>query len=122
MAIPRDKLRRYRATLQRREAEEDLEQTRRRRRAWETARQAAEVLRQSYGVTRVWLFGSLATEARLSTHSDVDLAVCAMAPETYYRAVAQLQACSPEFDVDLVLLDQCPPGLHEAILREGIEL
>lgn len=48
----------------------------------------AVMLRETFGATRVILFGSLATE-RFSARSDIDLAVEGLAPADYFPALAE---------------------------------
>jgi predicted nucleotidyltransferase len=57
-----DSLADYRATMKKREARARREQEERRERARTTARHVARYLRDTYGVSRVVLFGSMAQE------------------------------------------------------------
>jgi tRNA nucleotidyltransferase (CCA-adding enzyme) len=54
---------------------ETQEMLARRDRALRVAREAARILKESFGATRVLLFGSLAKESWFHIRSDVDLAV-----------------------------------------------
>ena len=78
---------------------------------------AAALLRDEYGVTRVVLFGSLATGSYSET-SDVDLAVEELPSTSYFHALADLMAhfAAP---VDLVRLEEAPKSLRERIAAEG---
>jgi predicted nucleotidyltransferase len=78
---------------------------------------AIDLLRTRYGATDVLLFGSLATGSA-TEQSDVDLAVRGIAPDHYFRALADLMAlfCAP---VDLVRLEEAPQSLLERIAAEG---
>lgn len=74
--------------------------------------EVVRVLRDEFGVRRVLLFGSL-LDGRLHAGSDVDLAVEGLHPGAYWQAldrVASLLGCS----VDLIRLEEVPPGLREA--------
>ncbi|GAB4468492.1 MAG: nucleotidyltransferase domain-containing protein [Anaerolineales bacterium] len=95
------------------------EQVERRRRAWQAARQAAQVLREQFGVERVRVFGSLLDEARFDRFSDIDLAVWGLSGKRYFAAVGRLQGLSAEFSVDLAAFEQASPSLQEVILQEG---
>ncbi len=81
---------------------------------------AATLLRERYGATRVWLFGSLAgTHVRES--SDVDLAVEGMAGSCYFAALTDLMTLFGA-PVDLVRLEEASPSLVERVLAEGSPL
>ena len=84
------------------------------------AREAARVLRDDFGATRTWLFGSLAW-GDPHQDSDVDLLVeglpAARATEAERRVAALVDAA-----FDLVLLEEAAPGLVERVLAEGVPL
>jgi predicted nucleotidyltransferase len=109
----------YRETARRREQDERRERTRRRGRAWEVARQAAELLRSSFGASQVIAFGSLVHGHWFSTTSDVDLAAWGLKDEDYFLALARLQDLAKEFKVDLVRGEACGTEFKDTILREG---
>lgn len=109
----------YCATAQRRHEAAQRKQVERRHRAWEIARKAAEMLRVTFGATRVMVFGSLAHNDQFSLTSDIDLAVWDIDGEDYFVAVARLADVSPEFEIDLVSMGACQPSLREVILKEG---
>jgi len=91
-------------------------------RAWEVARLAARLLRESLGATRVVAFGSLAHRSWFTPWSDIDLAASGIPPDRYYRAVAMVSGLSADFEVDLVALERSRPALRHVIEREGVEL
>lgn len=91
-------------------------------RAWEVAREAAQVLRDRFGAHRIVVFGSLAHELWFTRWSDVDLAAWGIPADQFYRAVAVVTGLSSVFKVDLVDPESCRPSLRQAIEREGIEL
>lgn len=95
---------------------------RRRRQAWRVARQAAQLLRERYGASKVVLFGSLAHDAWFTSWSDIDLVAWGIPPECFYSAVATVTGLSATFKIDLVDGDACRPSLRTTIEREGIEL
>jgi predicted nucleotidyltransferase len=78
------------------------------------------LLRRKHGVTRVLLFGSLATGSA-TTESDIDLAVEGLATERYFDALADLMeiVAGP---ADLVRLEEASSSLRQRILEEGVEL
>jgi len=109
----------YQATARRRWEQEQQELTQRRERAWEVARRAATLLSEQYGATRVLVFGSLVHGYWFSKTSDIDLAAWGLPADDYFVAVAKLQDLSPEFEIDLIAMPHCKPGLRELIEREG---
>ncbi|MBN1359622.1 MAG: nucleotidyltransferase domain-containing protein [Sedimentisphaerales bacterium] len=86
------------------------------------ARQAAQRLREEFGVRRVVLFGSALRRPSFTPWSDVDLAAWGLPPERFYAAVAAVTSLSTEIAVDLVDPDRCPAALRTVIEREGVEL
>lgn len=95
---------------------------RRRRQAWRVARQAAQLLRERYGASKVALFGSLAHDAWFTPWSDIDLAAWGIPPERFYSAVAAVTGLSATFKIDLIDPDTCRSSLRMTIEREGVEL
>ena len=91
-------------------------------RAWRVAQEAARVLRQQFGATRVVAFGSLARRDWFTPWSDIDLAAWGIPPEAFYRAVAVVTGISPEFKLDLVAPEDCQPSLRHVIEQEGVPL
>lgn len=90
-------------------------------RALAVARRAADILHQDFGVSRVWLFGSLA-RGTFDAASDIDLAVDGIEERVFLRALGRLLSLDPEFEVDLVDLRDARPGLRTAVERDGILL
>lgn len=112
----------YCKTAERRHLQRQQELERRRARAWEAARKAAQLLKEEFGATRVVLFGSLANPERFTLWSDVDLAAWGLQPEEVFRAVAAVLAIEPEIEIDLVDMSKCSSALRVSIEREGIEI
>ncbi|MFM7449784.1 MAG: nucleotidyltransferase family protein [Leptolyngbyaceae cyanobacterium] len=113
------KLAAYQETLRQRQNAKLEQLVCRRRQAGQLADQAAKLLKQQFGAQQVMLFGSLAHGHWFSATSDIDLAVWGLDCLTYLTAVAQLQDLSPEFKIDLVRMERCPPQLRQVILQEG---
>jgi len=86
------------------------------------ARKAARILKESFGVTRVLLFGSLVTQSWFHIRSDVDLAVEGLKPKDFWRADCRLESISDGFEIDLVDLSTAPSGLKQTIPRDGKEI
>ena len=85
----------------------------------ETAKHAARILRQEFGVRRVVLFGSM-LQPKIHEDSDIDLAVWNLSKSDYFQAVGKLQGLS-EFEIDLIEAENAPDYIIEAI-AQGIEL
>lgn len=92
----------------------------RRERAWVLARQAAEILKDEFGTSRVVLYGSLVHPELFHLRSDIDLA--AWNVQHYFRAVARLLDLDPEIEVNLAPIEDVRPDLRVVIDRDGVEL
>jgi len=90
-------------------------------RARRVAETAADILRQEFGVSRVWLIGSLA-RGKFGPHSDVDLVVEGLDPELYLRALGRLLRLDPQISVDLIPLEEADPSFRLLIERERMPL
>jgi predicted nucleotidyltransferase len=112
----------YAATLRARSAETARLRQKRRTHAWAVAREAAQVLRTQFGVTGVWVFGSLVDGDHYTERSDIDLAAAGLTPAVHLEALGRLLRLSPDFEFDLVDLDGCPQGLRRAVERSGVPL
>jgi len=85
------------------------------------ARSIAKELIERFGAKKIILFGSLA-RGGYSRWSDIDLAVWGIPPVDFFKAVSFATGFSKKWKVDLVDGEDCSKGLHDVILREGIEL
>ena len=112
----------YRATALRRKAREEEELVRRKERAWALARQAAAMLRERFGATRVAVFGSLAHEGTFTRWSDVDIAAWGLRPEDTLRAMGAAWDLDSEIEVNLVDVNAARASVLESIEREGVDL
>lgn len=120
--ISAEKMETYRATARQNWVEERRRLALRHERGWAIARQAADLLRREYGVDQVTLFGSLVRSGLFHARSDIDLAVWGLDEKQYYRAVAQLLALDPAFEIDLVMGEEIPASLLAGIEKEGTAL
>lgn len=108
------------AHLERREAQRALALAALRRDLMAAAGRAAEALARRSAVTRVIVFGSVATQSA-DEHSDLDLAVAGLSDRDYFSASADaVEAAGME--VDLVQLEQAPASLRQVIERDGVTL
>jgi uncharacterized protein len=122
MTISEAKWKAYRETANCREEEERRSLKLRFHKAWNLARLAATLLIKNFGARKVIVFGSLLDEELYHLKSDIDLAVLGLDEKHYYRAQGQLLALDPEFEIDLILMEDAPVSLKEKIDSEGIEI
>ena len=111
----------YRATMRTRDEVSARELERRREHAWQTARTAADFLRDEFGAQRIVIFGSLVHKRWFSAASDIDLAVWGLGPEGHLVAVARLQDIG-DIRVDLIRAERCPEKLLAIVEEEGVPL
>lgn len=114
--LPADKMQVYIETAKKRQQQQREMLRQRRIRGFQLAREAAQILRETFGVSRVVLFGSILDEAAFHENSDLDLAVWDLPPEDYIKAVAQLLKLS-EFSIDLVPAESANSYVQAAIDR-----
>ena len=112
----------YRRTARKREEEQRQAMLQRREAAWAVARQAAKLLKEQFGATRVVAFGSLAHGAWFNARSDIDLMAEGIPPEKFWRAWAALDHISGGFEIDLVAGEEVMRRWREVIERESVEL
>lgn len=116
-------LEKYRDTLHRRAEQRRRNEIIRRRQARRAASRVARLLRESYGASRVVLFGSMAREeGALGPRSDIDLAVWGFSGGSYYEAVARAQEEASPFKVDLIRMERSSPSMQASVRREGVEI
>ena len=112
----------YRTTARQRSAQEQKYAAQRLERAWEFARQAAGLLKEKFGATRVMVFGSLVHEGCFTRWSDVDIAAWGIHPEDTLRAIGAAMDVDSDIEINLVDVATCRPELLAAIEREGVKL
>lgn len=111
-----------RAAWEKRQAERRARLRDRQERAWEAAHAAARVLASEFGVSRVWLFGSLARGRGFHWRSDVDLAVEGLDERDCLKAMARCLRIDPSISVDVVPVESMDEGMLELVKAERIEL
>ncbi len=107
----------YRRTAREREADLRRQVAERREHAWNLAHQAAQILKEEFGASRVVVFGSLIHPDKFHFHSDIDLGVWDI--KDYFRAVARLMDLDPQIEFDLVPVEDARPGILAVIEQEG---
>ncbi len=93
----------------------------------EAARTCARCLKNQFGVTRVLLVGSLATDGSISARTDIDLAIEGLAPARYFPALARLydllRAKIPGgVQLDLITLESAPYSMRRRAEQTGVDL
>ena len=117
--ISAQEMQEYKRTARQRWQAEQTQLARRRERAWELARQAAEMLKRDFAAARVVVFGSLVQEGRFTEWSDVDLAAWGLDSTNWLKAIGTVLRLSDEIELNLVDVGSCSPELLAAIEREG---
>lgn len=115
-----DKMERYRESARRRVEFNRIELETRRKRGWELARQAAEILKKEFGAERVVVYGSLLAQDLFHRGSDINLGAWNI--QHTPQAAARLLDLDPGFAFDLVSGDDIPPELLALIEAEGVEV
>ena len=112
----------YRAGAHSRYEQARQELALREKRAWESARRAAMLLREQYDVARVVVFGSLVHPGCFTPWSDVDIAAWGIRPQDTFRAIGAVMGIDGEIEVNLVDVQTCSPSLLKTVEREGQEI
>jgi len=109
--------------LKKRQKRQEEEQKILREEALSKAQEIAEFIREKYGVTNVYLFGSLADENALFTPiSDIDIFIAGKIEGSFFKMVAECVDLAVPFQVHLVLEEDAPASLVEKVYREGKKL
>ncbi len=91
-------------------------------RAWETARKAAQLLKDQYGVHRVRVFGSLVHEGAFHPGSDIDLAVEGLEPSDYWEALTSVMFLDDQVSVEMVDRATCRSEIWSIMEQQGLEV
>lgn len=83
------------------------------------AQEAADYLKNRFGVETVWLFGSMLSVDDVYLESDIDLAVKGLELEHYCEALGDLLTGIKEFSLDLVRIEAAPDPLKSVIHEQG---
>lgn len=114
------KMQSYIATARRRQQQQQTHLQQRREQGLALAHQAASILRQEFGVSRVVLFGSILSPVAFHETSDLDIVVWDLSPDDYLRAVVRLMEL-PDFSIDLVEAETAQEHLQSGI-SQGLDL
>lgn len=86
--------------------------------AMEKAGMIASKLAETFNVSRIYLFGSLAWDS-FQIDSDIDLAVEGLPEELFLKAYGVAENIAGSFKVDIVLLENAVPSLRKLVIEEG---
>lgn len=103
---------------QQRQQQQAAEREALRQRAWQQVQRSAQVLRQQFGATGVFVYGSLVKD-RFSAESDIDIAVAGLAKERFYEAVAAVNEGCDRW-IDLKPIESLEPYFWQRIQTQGI--
>ena len=99
------------------------ERCKRRVRDAAAAQECAHLLYENYGVSKVYLFGSLNDPERFHDRSDIDLVVDGLPPRLYFKALAELwRLLPPGMQLDLIPFEDADSEIHERVVKEGVPL
>lgn len=110
----------YRATAQQRYQHEASALVHLQEKAWQAARQAAQLLREQFHASQVVVFGSLTRETGFTRWSDVDIAAWGLAPADTFRAIGAIMDMDAGVPVNLVDINSTRASLLRAIEQDGI--
>lgn len=86
--------------------------------AWRDVQDIAQVLRQEFGATGVFVYGSLVKD-RFTADSDIDIAVAGLAKERFYEAMAVVNDVCDRW-VDLKPIESLEPYFWQRIQSQGM--
>ncbi len=102
---------------------EKIHDERLKEKAWTVASKAEKILKEEFGVDKVFVFGSLARDDQpFARWSDVDLAVKGQPDEQFFTASARLDYLDDHIPVEIFPLNSSEESLKKKIKKEGIEL
>lgn len=112
----------YKAAAWQRMAQDEKELLVRRKRAWQTARRAAKLLKEDFGAHRVVVFGSLLCPKCFNKWSDLDIAAWGISPKDTFRAMGAVMDLREDVEINMVDIETCRATLRAIIEREGQEI
>lgn len=117
-----EKIEEYRRGAEEVEARDARELNERREQAWQLARSAAALLRNTYHATRVVVFGSLVKNEMFTPWSDIDIAAWGVDPDQTFKAIGDVLWIGKDIEMNLVDVNTCSSSLLKEIQREGADL
>lgn len=87
------------------------------------AQTCAKELVEAHGAESVCLIGSLTEKEGIHNRSDIDLVVRGLAPERYYRALADCyKHLEGRFELDVIPYEEANDRIRKHVRQEGILL
>lgn len=93
--------------------------SRRKREAWEKAKQIAKELPLLFSLSRIYLFGSL-TDGHFTSFSDIDIALEGLDEKDHLKAVTVTEKIACPFRTDVILLEEASVSLKKKIYSNGV--
>ncbi len=122
MKLTPEDIRIYRENAQKRWEQSSAERARLTEQAWISARRAAAILKDRFGITRVSAFGSLIHPGSFTRWSDIDLAAWGISPKDTFKAIGVMMDLDEPFEINLVDINTARSSLREVIEREGVDI
>jgi len=86
------------------------------------AKQATEILKNDYYVSKVYLIGSL-SKGIVHDKSDIDIVVERLTPNVYIKALTQIyDILPPGVELNLIPFEDAFESLKNKTIKEGIKL
>lgn len=115
-----EEIEQYRDGWNRRQDSRKQQQKKRKERAERIVSELADILREEFGASRVYVFGSLTRDnVPFHEHSDIDLAASGLPDDRFYEAQGRCLEHTADFSVDLVDLENAEESLRDEILGRG---
>ncbi len=112
----------YRQTAQVNWKKTEKERELKQEKAWTLAKEAANLLKEQFKVSKVVVFGSLIRENCFTLWSDIDLAAWGLSPQDTFRAMETVKDLDQDIEINLVDIETCTKNLKLNIEKDGIIL
>ena len=112
----------YRQTAQVNWKKTEKERELKQEKAWTLAKEAANLLKEQFKVSKVVVFGSLIRENCFTLWSDIDLAAWGLSPQDTFRAMETVKDLDQDIEINLVDIETCTKNLKLKIEKVGIIL
>lgn len=109
-----------RKTWAKRHESAKMAQKKKRQVAMSKAHAIAKLLKEKYGVKKVYLYGSLSREGPFDKLSDIDLFVEGWNEDfNYWKMYLEAESIAIPFPVSIITENEVIPELHGEILKKG---
>jgi predicted nucleotidyltransferase len=121
--MDKGKMLEIKSVWKKREQRKQEQERNRRDHAWKCAERVAALLREKYGIKKLWLFGSLVSGKHFTVHSDIDLFVEDFpANADFWVVLGQAEHAAAPFPLNLILEENALPKIKEIAHKEGVLL